>query len=248
LKADWDPSQHPRLGAPPNPGWFAATNAPSPPAAREAASTAPDPAHDDAATDSAPFSEGEATDAGRGLVARLTTWRGVLTAVREALKAAADNAIETGRFVLWTDPAAKIAIELAIQTLSPTPAGPNEQRTIDQTHASFDPPKTIDELRSRPTRFALGYQRHHIVGQDPANLAKSPLAASILKFGRAALEDPRNLVWIPWTRHELITGFCNSKDPSDPAARIRRRLIEQMSFEDQYQTGLEVMQLFGVLQ
>ena len=41
LKADWDSSKHPRVGAPPNPGWFAATDAPSPPATRETLRRAP---------------------------------------------------------------------------------------------------------------------------------------------------------------------------------------------------------------
>jgi hypothetical protein len=254
LKADWDSSKHPRLGGPPNPGWFAVTDAPSPPATRETASAGPKAATDGWATNAATQRDAEdvSSDAPSGFggepQARSWTWPRVLTAVREALKDAGEAAIKTGRFALWSDPMAKIAVEAAIEFLSATPAGPDEQRTIEQTNASFDPPKTLEELRRRPIVFALGYERHHIVEQNPANVAKSPIAEPILKFGRAALEDPKNIVWIPRTKHELITGFYNGKDADDPAGRIRRRLIGELGFEDQYQTGLEAMQLFGVLQ
>ena len=215
LKADWDSSKHPRLGAPPNPGWFAATDAPSPPARRETVSADPKAAADDWATNGATQSDAQEASSsapsgyGGGAPAGSWTWPRVLTAVREALKEAGEVAIKTGRFAIWGDPLAKIAVEAAIEFLSATPAGPDEQRTIDQTNASFDPPKTLEELRRRPVLFALGYERHHIVEQNPANLAKSPVAGPILKFGRAALEDPRNIVWIPRTKHELITGFYN---------------------------------------
>ena len=254
LKADWDSSKHPRLGEPPNPGWFAATDAASPPATRETTSTNPKAVVDDWATNAATQSDVEeaSSDApigyGGDAQAGSWTWPRVLTAARATLKEAGKAAIKTGRFALWSDPLAKIAVEVAIEFLSASPACPDELRTIDQTNASFDPPKTLDELRRRPILFALGYERHHIVEQNPANLAKSPVAQAILKFGRAALEDPRNIVWIPRTRHELITGFYNGKDLNDPAGRIRRRLIGEMNLEDQYQTGLEAMQLFGVLQ
>ncbi|MGA2493604.1 MAG: hypothetical protein ABSF67_11700 [Roseiarcus sp.] len=254
LKADWDSSKHPRLGGPPNPGWFAATDAPSPPATRDREAVGPEAVGDaraagaEAPTD-AETAESEAPeDAAGDAQTGFWTWRRVLTAVRDALKSAGEDAVKTGRFVLWGDLALKLAIEVAIETLSSTPASPDEQRTIDQTDASFDPPKTLDELRHRPTRFRLGYERHHIVEQNPANLAKSPLAAIAEKFGRAALEDPRNIVWIPRTKHELITGYFNGKDQDDPAGRIRRRVVGEMDFEDQFQAGLGAMRLFGVLQ
>jgi hypothetical protein len=254
LKADWDPSRHPRVGAPPNPGWFVSTDAPSSPALsdREEARSEPtsaarsgdaEPPDDAAAAESE-----EPVDADDGAQGGSWTWRRVLTAVRQALKIAGKAAIRTGRFVLWSDFTLKVAIEAAIDLLAATPANPDEQRVIDQTNASFDPPKTLDELRQRPARFRLGYERHHIVERNPANLAKSPFAAIIEKFGRAALEDPRNIVWIPKTKHELITGYFNGEDPDDPAGRIRRRVLGEMSFEDQFQAGLRAMQLFGVLQ
>jgi len=254
LKADWDPSKHPRLGAPPNPGWFAATDAPSPPATREARSASPETANDDRVANLGTQGDAEATgfqaptDFGGEPPPEHWTWSDALTAVRRALKIAGKGAIRTGRFVLWLDPALKVAIEAAIETLTPSPANPDEQRAIDQTNASFDPPKMLDELRQRPTRFALGYERHHIVEQNPANVAKSPTATLILKFGRPALEDPGNIVWIPRTKHELITAYFNSEDSDDPAGRIRRRVVGEMDFEDQLQAGLAAMQLFGVLQ
>ena len=172
LKADWDPSKHPRVGAPPNPGWFAATDAPSPRATRETASASPKAGADDWAANAATQSDAEdvSSDAPLGFggepQAGAWTWPRVLTAVREALKEAGEAAIKTGRFALWSDPLAKIAVEAAIEFLSATPASPDEQRTIEQTNASFDPPKTLEELRRRPIFFALGYERHHTVEQN----------------------------------------------------------------------------------
>ena len=248
LKVDWDPGRHPRVGAPPNPGWFVSTDALSPPAPsdrEEASSEATSAAR---SGDAEAAESGEPVDADDGAQGGSWTWRRVLTAVRQALKIAGKAAIRTGRFVLWSDVALKVAIEAVIDLLAATPANPDEQRVIDQTNASFDPPKTLDELRQPPARFRLGYERHHIVEQNPANLAKSPFAAIIEKFGRATLEDSRNIVWIPKTKHELITGYFNGEDPDDPAGRIRRRVFGEMSFEDQFQAGLRAMQLFGVLQ
>jgi hypothetical protein len=254
LKGDWDPSKHPRVGAPPNPGWFATTDTPSPPAPHEAgaANTETDAgsraASSDAPTDAAAANPELATDADGGRRLLGWTWRDVLNAVRTVMEDAGRSAARTGRFVLWSDPVLKVAIETAIELLSSTPANPDEQRTIDRTNASFDPPKTLDELRQPPTRFPLGYERHHIVEQNPANRAKLPLAAIIEKFGRAALEDSGNIVWVPRLKHELITAFFNSEDLDDPAGRIRRRVVGEMDFNDQFQAGLDAMSLFGVLQ
>lgn len=250
LKIDWDSSRHPRLGAPPNPGWFAQTDASSPPAIRDEPAATRGPTATAIRIETRARSPAESGETGSAAVegAQALDWPRLLAAVRGALKDAGKVAIKTGRFALWSEPALKIAIEAAIETLSSTSLMPNEQRTIDQTNASFDPPKTLDELSQRPTRFPLGYERHHIVEQNPANLRKSPVVTLVVKFGRAALEDPNNIVWIPRTKHELITGFYNGKGLDDPPGRIRRRSIGEMSFADQYRTGLAAMQLFGVLQ
>jgi len=253
LKADWDPNKHPRLGAPPNPRWFAATDAPSPPALNDREEASSETVSASRSGDAEPPDDAEAAESEEpvqvddGAHGESWTWRRVLAAVRQALKIAGKAAIRTGRFVLWCDFALKVAIEAAIELLAATPVNPDEQRVIDQTNASFDPPKLLGELRQRPTRFRLGYERHHIVEQNPANLSKSPFAAIIEKFGRAALEDPRNIVWIPKTKHELITGYFNGEDLDDPAGRIRRRVVGEMDFENQFQAGLDAMRLFGVL-
>ncbi len=254
LKADWDSTKHPRVGAPPNPGWFATTDTPSPSAPREAeaANTETDAgsraASLDAPTDAAVANPELAADADSGRRLLSWTWRDVLNVVRTSMVDAGRSAVRTGRFVLWSDPALKVAIETAIELLSSTPVNPDEQRAIDRTNASFDPPETLNELRQRPIRFRLGYERHHIVEQNPANLAKSPLDEFVAKFGRAALEDPRNIVWIPRTKHELITGYFNGEDPDDPAGWIRRRVVSEMDFDDQFEAGLSAMRLLGVLQ
>ena len=106
LKADWDSSKHPRAGAPPNPGWFAATGAPSPPATRETSEAGPGAADDapvasaEAAADADMADFEAAAGAGGEGQTGFWTWRRVLTAVRDALKSAGEDAIKTGRFAL----------------------------------------------------------------------------------------------------------------------------------------------------
>ena len=153
LKADWDSSKHPRLGGPPNPGWFAATDAPSPPATPRTGAT---------------DSEG--------------------------------------------------ADESAVAA-SETP--------IDAASTSSDAQIDADGLQS-------GFW--------------SWRKALISKFGRAPLEDPRNIVWVPRLKHELITGYFNGEDQDDGLGRIRRRVVSEMDFESQFQAGLDAMRLFGVLE
>ena len=94
----------------------------------------------------------------------------------------------------------------------------------------------------------LGYEQHHIVEQNPANIAKAPDDLDLEKFGRAMIDDPSNLVWVPRLKHELITALYNSKDEDGLQGRLHRQVINAMDFDAQYQAGLAALQRFGVLQ
>ena len=139
--------------------------------------------------------------------------------------------------------AAAIILEL-VKQLGPSELNDGEQRAIEQTNAYFDPPKTLEELQTPPTQNVLGYERHHIVEQNDDNVEKE----AVVKFGRDAIDDPSNLVWVPRLKHELITAYYNETDPGDPQGRSRRDVIGEDEFEIQREEGLAALQNFGVLQ
>jgi len=131
-----------------------------------------------------------------------------------------------------------------VQKLGPSELNDGEQRAIEQTNAFFDPPKTLEALQTPPKQNALGYERHHIVEQNDDNVEKDV----VVKFGRDAIDDPGNLVWVPRLKHELITGYYNGTDDDDPQERNRRDVIGEDDFETQREEGLAALRKFGVLQ
>ena len=221
LLKDWDSAQHPRAGCPPNRGWFAAKPA-------DARALLP--------------------DARRGsFVIRWT----LLTAQAEAktlLATAAKDSVGLGRWVTWAAPALRGLLEAVILALDSTPLNQGEQQVLDQIRAAADPPKTLDELQQPPTDNLLGYQRHHGVEQNPDNVAKSAAVAPIDKFGRAAVDDPSNLVWVPTLKHEQITGCYNSLENEDIPGILHRDAVNELDFAGQRDAGMEALCLFGVLQ
>lgn len=171
----------------------------------------------------------------------------VARAARVLIREAATAVAERWSLALWSAPILK-AIEATLEVMSPSETNRGEQRVLDQLHASLDPPKTLDELQTEPTENELGYERHHIVEQNPANVAKSPIEVVIEKFGWDAIDDPSNIVWIPRLKHELITAYYNSTDEDDPDERLHRQVVNDMDFNGQREAGLAALRKFGVLQ
>ncbi len=221
LLKDWDSSKHPRTGTPPNRAWFAVK---------------PDKGELTAARQAAPAADAAAEPA-------LSYRKAARLLIRQAAKAVA----KIWSLAAWTSPILR-AIEIGATMLESTPLNADEQQVLERLRASLDPPKTLDELQTGPTENELGYEQHHIVEQNPANVAKSPAEVEVEKFGQAVLDDPGNLVWIPRLKHELITAYYNSTDNDDPDRRLRRRVISAMDYDAQYEAGLQAMQMFGVLQ
>jgi hypothetical protein len=219
LKGDWDPAQHPRVGERPNPGWFAAK--PVDPNASPAVPAKPSLVR-----------EG---------------WRAALREVRALLRGTAKEIIEDGRWALWLKPDWRLAIEAALWAVEASPLLQGEQQVLDRIRAAADPPKTLEELQRSPTENVLGYQRHHVVEQNPDNVAKSPFIVAIEKFGRAALDDPSNIVWVPTLKHEQISGYYNAKDDDDTLGRLRRQVVDELDFAGQRAAGEEALRRFGVL-
>ena len=166
---------------------------------------------------------------------------------RALLKGAAKKAVAGGWLALWASPDLKLLVETLIETLDSTPLNGGEQQVLDQIRAANDPPKTLEELQPPPKENVLGYQRHHLVEQNPDNVAKSPLAAAIEKFGRAALDDPSNIVWVPTLKHEQITGYYNALERSDQPGILHRDVVDQLDFAAQRAAGLDALRKFGVL-
>jgi hypothetical protein len=171
----------------------------------------------------------------------------VRQAARALIRQAAKAVVKVWSIAAWSNPILK-AIEVTLAVMEPSETNRGEQQLIDQLRASLDPPKTLDELQTPPTQNVLGYEVHHIVEQNKDNIAKSPCKVDFEKFGRAVIDDPSNLVWVPRLKHELITAYYNSTDADDPQGRLRRQVVNAMDFASQYQAGLAAMQEFGVLQ
>jgi len=127
-------------------------------------------------------------------------------------------------------------IAVLIKELSKMGLNEGEDLITAQLYASYDPPKTLDELRQRPEQYSASYERHHIVEQNAANRAK---------FGDAMIDDPDNLVWVPRLKHEKITANYNSK-VSDGGPSFRETLSD-LDFESQKQIGLKELRDVGVL-
>jgi hypothetical protein len=122
-----------------------------------------------------------------------------------------------------------------------------KERAREEIRAALDPPKTLAELQTPPTENVLGYDQHHNVNQNPANLAKSPVEILLEKFGQNRINAPGNLFWIPRLKHRLISDYYSEKEPFDRRGRTRRAFISVFDFDTQYKIGLQIMRKFGVL-
>jgi hypothetical protein len=167
--------------------------------------------------------------------------------MRGLIAETADKVLRSGKLALWLAPKLCGPIQLVVELLDSSELDPDEQRSIDQGRASVDPPKTLEELQRPPTQNVLGYERHHIVEQNPDNIAKGPDVEAIEKFGRDLIDDPSNIVWIPRFKHEQITRYYNSEDRDDPLRRIHRKVVNDLDFAGQRAAGLEALRKFGVL-
>lgn len=210
LKGDWDPDEHPRVGGPPNPGWFATKP------------TEPRP----------PRPGWPSRQAGQAL--REVVKRGLQRSALSAL------GMEVGGLGGW---ALGELLDMLKETVSPAELNKGEQRLIDQYNAYYDPPKTLDELHAPPEQNVLGYDQHHIVEQNPANVEKR----MVEKFGRDKIDDPDNVVWIPRLKHEEITSYYNSSISPEPGSPRQRDIVNSYDFDAQRELGLRMLRDKGVL-
>ena len=143
------------------------------------------------------------------------------------------------------------AFAVFLETLEPQPTNMYEVRLEQQLRANFGPPKTLEQLQSPPDGDPLGYERHHIVEQNDANVAKGDIVRDVTfvvnKFGRDAIDDDSNIVWIPRFKHEKITNEYNREpENGQPFSRFRD-YVNTLDFDSQRQIGLEKLRKYGVL-
>jgi len=138
-------------------------------------------------------------------------------------------------------------LEASIDLLDSGELNHGDQQVVEQLRTSMDPPRPLEELQRPQAGNALGYQLHRIVEENPANIAKAPVARQLQKFSREALDDPCNLAWVPTYKHELISDYYNSKD-AEVTGRTHRQVVDDWDFPGQFAAGLSAMRRYGVLQ
>ena len=267
LKADWDAAEHPRTGESPNPGWFAprddggvqvAENDAEPPPTMTDAPSKPTWAGPAQSEGAPPAPRGEPASPASPPVPKKepekpnSTGREVMRALRAFLKEEALPTIEAGEiFRSWASEKVREAIANAVANLRIEVACARAsllvpQILLDEALASADPPKSLDELQTRSRQKGLGYDDHHMVQANPANVAKD--CNNLVRFGLDAINDPSNIVRIPRVKHRLITDYYNQTDPDDTKHRRRRQVESEKDFNTQREDGLAVLRMFGVLE
>jgi hypothetical protein len=93
-----------------------------------------------------------------------------------------------------------------------------------------------------PTDNTLGYEQHHIVNQNPSNLAKE----SFEKFGSDLIDNSSNIVWVPRLLHECVNGEYSSNSDGSGTPLVRD-VINNMDFQQQREEGLKILRKCGVL-
>jgi hypothetical protein len=219
LKGDWNSDAHPRTGTPPNRGWFAPVPKDSEPSKTPRAG-----------------------------------WpsRPVNVAIRTVALELAIQLAELEPHVRTAVFAFAVTVEVIDWLRDRFPAedfAPSQQRVADQLYTSLQPPKTLEELQTQPQDHFLGYEQHHIVEQNPDNVAKDSvsLAELLLKFGQEALDDPSNLAWVPRLKHEQVTAEYNSKYLDNLVYPLTREVVTAMDFNAQREAGLDALRRAGVL-
>jgi len=215
LLKDWDPADHPRTGEKPNPGWFA--EKPEKPKELTTASPTSSPAS-------------RSNWPSKKVNEEIRTWV-EKTALRLGERAEFGPAGEL-----------ELEIEAFLKVMEPLGLNEGEDRVTAQLRANFDPPKSLQELQTPPEN-RLGYDRHHIVEQNPANVEKGAFE----KFGRAAIDDPSNTVWVPGLKHEKISGDYSRKAEDDSLGGTLRNAVKNMNFAEQRAAGLAELRKYGVL-
>ena len=217
LKAGWDPAKHPRTGTKPNPGWFALV--PKKPEVPGTGPTGP-----------------KVSRSGWPQTHVNKEARAFIRSISRLITRSA------GKFFL-------LGIELNpwiegfLLGYTPVELNQGEDRLVAQLKAALQPfPTSLEELQKSPAEDVLGYELHHIVGQNDANLAKDTLAkfAAIELMIRAMLFGFRDFL------HEQVSAEYSS-DSDGAGTPLMRDVINKMDFAQQREEGLKILRKLGIL-
>lgn len=131
-------------------------------------------------------------------------------------------------------------IKIFLAAFTPIELNQGEDRLTAQLKSASDAPKTLEELQQSPAQNILGYVQHHIVEQHDDNVKKR----EVEKFGSARIDDPSNVVWVPYFPHLEISAEYSSK--IDGGRTLRER-VKELDFDEQRRIGLEMLRERGVL-
>jgi hypothetical protein len=106
-----------------------------------------------------------------------------------------------------------------------------------EIQASFDPPKSLEELQRAASTPAPGYDIHHIVERGPAEREGLP---------REQIESLDNKVRIPRLKHWDINTWYGTKN-EDFGNLSPRDYLRGKSWEERRQVGFDALVRFGVL-
>jgi len=104
----------------------------------------------------------------------------------------------------------------------------------------LDPPKSYDELTVAAQQKGPhgGYEDHHIVEQGKHND----------DLGDDLIQDPSNIVRIPYYKHKMIQSYYQRHIKSPPFNGLTpRQYLKGKSFEEQFQFGMDALRKFGVV-
>ena len=136
-----------------------------------------------------------------------------------------------------SEEAKKNVLNLALLVAIPAPALRTAATAANATKTtqSFE---SFAELKKVLGPAGEGKAWHHIVEQNPANLAK---------FGNRVVQNTDNVIAIEHgagTLHARVSGYYSSIQPFTNGQTVRRWLSGQ-SFQEQYQFGIKILKQFG---
>jgi hypothetical protein len=253
--ASWDAAKHPRVGTPPNSGWFAATGS-----SRDGSSPTRTAANDDPRqrSDATPSAESNPNTALIGeLKNRITRHR-----LRISLVAALEIGVEgLGNLIPGVDVAADVALVAAVArtaseyrqlavdaavALDFVKRGPHslEDLTVSSNYQEFSNYGAFVKGESSPNvivkMFGLagsGKQYHHIVTQGALN-GKT--------FPAELLQNTGNIVPLPALLHEVVTDEYRRPAP-DNSGRTLYRWLQTQPYEVQREMGLKILRELRIL-
>jgi RHS repeat-associated protein len=111
------------------------------------------------------------------------------------------------------------------------------------SHLSPNPPaangfNTFDALKKALGGNVPGAQWHHVVEQNPANIAR---------FGPTMIHNVNNIILVDTPTHQRISGYYSSHQPFIGRHRRVRDWLSTQSYQAQHNFGMQVLRNHGVI-